>query len=112
MTRHAASVTRDLAEDIYATTGLTPHIEGTFLCVGDNNHGQYVISSRESTLPSGSSLMLVHDQTACGGETTLLFDTDNLAGTPHSLAQTSAACCWHIVARQQVVEGLAVWPCN
>jgi len=63
-------------------------------------------------LPDGSSLLLVHDQTACGGEVTLLMDRDNLAGTLHSLAQTSADVCGHILARQQVVEGLVPWSFN
>jgi len=110
--RHAASVTDALADDIYTQTGLTPHIEGTFLTVCDNHHGQYVATNRESMLPDGSSLLLVHDQTACGGEVTLLMDRDNLAGTLHSLAQTSADVCGHILARQQVVEGLVPWSFN
>jgi len=99
-------------DDIYTQTGLTPHIEGHFLTVCDNHHGVYVATNRESMLPDGSSLMLVHDQTACGGEVTLLMDVASLDGTLHSLAQTSADVCNHILARQQVVEGLVPWSFN
>jgi len=107
--KHAASVTNALMDDIYMQTGLTPHIEGTFLTVCDNHHGQYVATNRESMLPDGSSLMLVHDQTACGGEGTLLMDDTGMSGTLHSLAETSALVIKAILARQQVIEGLAPW---
>ena len=114
--RHAASVTQELAEDIYAATGLTPHTIagafGAFLIVCDNHEGQYVLSNRASGLPDGFSLMLIHDQSAIGGEHSLLLDLVGLDGSLHSLAETNEAVCEQINAMQRVrrrltTEGMA-----
>ena len=91
-------------------TGLTPHVVagrfGSHLIVCDNHHGQYVISSREGGLPDGYSLMLVHDQSAIGGEHSLLLDLVGLDGGLHSLARTSALVCEQINALQRVLQRL------
>ena len=107
----AQSVTRELMDDIWTQTGLTPSIIsgawGTFLIVCDNHHGQYLISNRNSGLPDGSSLMLVHSQVALGGENSLLLDLVGLDGTPRTLAQTSALVCEEIQAMQRVLVRLS-----
>lgn len=102
----AQSVTHDLMDDIWEVTGLTPHILGRLVIVCDNYYGQYVVSSRDSGLPDGSSLMLVHDQSDLGGDNSLLLDLTDLDGSVRSLTRTSALVCERINAQQQTLQRL------
>ena len=103
------SIARELADDIWQQTGLTPTVRGGFLVVDDGHGGEYVLSSREGTLPDGSTLMMVHDQCQIGAdEPTLLLDLTGLTAGAISEARTSAVACTAIVERQATIERLTL----
>ena len=96
-----------LMEDIWSQTSLTPTIRGGFLVVDDGHGGEYVLSSRESGLPDGSTLMMVHDQCQIGAdEPTLLLDFEGMDGSRHSQANVAGLACAAVRERQATIERL------